>query len=86
MQVHADGRTRDPGGSPFACESGCVRPRERRAVGARPTGKRSEGWTWRLLGYESKSAGALAGHSIGKHVRDLGAGGGVASAFLPKMA
>jgi hypothetical protein len=27
---------RDPGGSPFARESGCARPRERRAVGARP--------------------------------------------------
>ena len=37
MQLHADdGRARDPGGSPFACESGCARPRERRAVGARP--------------------------------------------------
>ena len=39
MQLHADdGRARDPGGSPFACESGCARPRERRAVGARPLG------------------------------------------------
>jgi hypothetical protein len=28
-------RARDPGGSPFACESGCARPRERPAVGAR---------------------------------------------------
>jgi hypothetical protein len=37
--------------------------------------------------YESESAGALAGchgHAIGKHVRDLGAGGGVAPAFLLK--
>ena len=33
MQLHADdGCARDPGGSPFACESGCARPRERRAV------------------------------------------------------
>ncbi len=38
MQLHADdGRARDPGGSPFACESGCARPCERRAVGARQT-------------------------------------------------
>jgi hypothetical protein len=37
MQHHVDdGRARDPGGSPFACESSCARPRERRAVGARP--------------------------------------------------
>ena len=36
MQLHAnDGRAYDPGGCPFACESGCARPRERRAVGAR---------------------------------------------------
>ena len=36
-QLHADdGRARDPAGSPFACGSGCPRPRERRAVGARP--------------------------------------------------
>jgi hypothetical protein len=27
----------------------------------RPTGKRFEGWTWRLLGHESGSAGMLAG-------------------------
>jgi hypothetical protein len=37
MCSHAvDGRARDPGGSPFACESRCARPRERRAAGARP--------------------------------------------------
>ncbi len=29
-------RARDPRCSPFASESGCARPRERRAVGARP--------------------------------------------------
>lgn len=29
----------DPGGCPFACESGCARPRERRAAGARPLHK-----------------------------------------------
>jgi len=41
MQLHAvDGRARDPGGSPFACESGCARPRERRAAGARPDQER----------------------------------------------
>ena len=40
MQLHADdGRARDPGGSPFTCESG-ARPRERRAVGARPQQQR----------------------------------------------
>jgi hypothetical protein len=38
MQLHDDdGRARDSGGSPFASESSCARPRERRAVGARPT-------------------------------------------------
>jgi len=37
MQLHADdGYARDPGGSPFACDSGCARRRERRAVGDRP--------------------------------------------------
>ncbi len=37
MQLHADGgRARDLAGSPFGCVSGCGRPRERRAVGARP--------------------------------------------------
>ena len=37
IRLHAvDGRARDPGGSPFPCESGCACPRERRAVGARP--------------------------------------------------
>ncbi len=46
MQLHADdGRARDPGGSPFACESGCARPRERRAVGARPFHKPGAGCT-----------------------------------------
>ena len=29
MQLHADdGRARDPAGRPFACGSGCARPRE----------------------------------------------------------
>ena len=41
MQLHADdGRARDPGGSPFACGRLSSR-RERRAVGARPKGKRT---------------------------------------------
>ena len=41
MQLHADdGRARDPGGSLFGCESGCARPRERRAVGACPSRQR----------------------------------------------
>jgi hypothetical protein len=36
-RLHAnDLRARDPRDSPFACESGCPRWRERRAVGARP--------------------------------------------------
>jgi hypothetical protein len=44
MQLHAvDGRARDPGGYAFACESGCACPRERRAVGARPTGRSGRG-------------------------------------------
>ena len=50
MQLHADdGRVRDPGGSPFACESGCARPRERRAVRARPIRQRgsSRSRCWR---------------------------------------
>jgi hypothetical protein len=37
--------------------------------------------------YESESAGALAGRygrALGKHARDLGAGGGVPPAFPPK--
>jgi hypothetical protein len=51
MQLHADdGRAHDPGGSPFACESGCARPRERRAVGARPEGS-LECLEWAIVGY-----------------------------------
>jgi hypothetical protein len=57
MQLHAnDGRTHDPGGSPFGCESGCARPRERGAVGARRgcfTNQRhwcQETTTWRTAG------------------------------------
>lgn len=65
MQLHADdGRARDPAGSPFACRSGCARPRERRAVGARP--KRYDVLAvielapvtrWLLLPCESSDAG-----------------------------
>ena len=33
---------RDPGGCPVACESGCARPRELRAAGARPQGEPRE--------------------------------------------
>ena len=43
MQLHADdGRVRDPASSRSACESGCARPRERHAVGVRPSEKRPE--------------------------------------------
>ena len=35
--------------------------RQRETRACRPTGKRFEGWTWRLLGHESGSAGMLAG-------------------------
>jgi hypothetical protein len=66
MQLDAvDGRTRDPGGSPFAYESGCACPRERRAVGARPSGKRSERLSWRLVGHKTQSAAMLAGRRSG---------------------
>ena len=47
MQLHAtDGRARDPAGSPFACGSGRARPRERRAVGARPKRARRQPCRW----------------------------------------
>ena len=56
MQLHADdGRARDPGGSPFACESGCARPRERRAVGAPPNQARDQSRSWLPLA-ETKRA------------------------------
>jgi hypothetical protein len=55
MQLHADdGCARDPGGSPFACESGCARPRDRRAVGARPTRQRA------LAGFEPGPYGSCS--------------------------
>jgi hypothetical protein len=71
MQLHAvDGRARDPGGSPFACESGCACPRERHAVGAGPTGKSSErsAGAWSIT--RPTAPGRLlpgASHAIGKH-------------------
>ena len=77
MQLHADdGPARDPGGSPFACESCRARPRERRAVGARPNRRRGvcrgacsqslakhQRWPaggWRLLLGECKRSGSSA--------------------------
>ena len=58
MQLHADdGRARDPGGSPFACESGCARPRERRAVGARPLRKPPLARAWCPRSRRSSGAG-----------------------------
>jgi hypothetical protein len=56
MPLHADdGRARDRGGSPFACESGCARRRERHAVGARPIRQRRRRRGWRLLRQASDS-------------------------------
>ena len=73
MQLHADDAcARDPGGSPFASESSRARPRERRAVGARPTEKSSEGSSWRLLVTRVTAPERLlpgTSHAIGKHHR-----------------
>ncbi len=62
MQLHAvDGRARDPGGSPFACESGCACPRERHALGARPSEQRRERRAYHSLARESDGARWLLG-------------------------
>jgi pimeloyl-ACP methyl ester carboxylesterase len=53
--------------------------------GSRRTGKRSERSSWRLLGYESDSAGCLltaTSQAIGKHLSGRIVGAGVAPEFM----
>jgi len=68
MQLDAvDGRARDPGGSPFACRSGCARPRERRAVGARPDQQRrrvSPAWLVTQAERKPPSTGRAVGRRL----------------------
>jgi hypothetical protein len=54
-------------------------------AGPRPTGKRSDRSSWRLLAHESDRAGCLlagASQAIGKHLRDRPVGAGVAPEFM----
>jgi hypothetical protein len=50
---------RDPGGSSFACESGCACPRERRAVGARPKRAPDQPGGWLPLALATQAAAAV---------------------------
>ena len=54
----------DPDGSPFAPESGCARPRERRVVGVRPKQAPDQPSVWLLPPAEPKQA---PGSPIGEH-------------------
>jgi hypothetical protein len=73
-----DGRARDHGGPPFACQSGCPRRRERRAAEARPLRKPGSARAPCLRSWQSSSGGVsrsttsqrappAAGDAFGRH-------------------